>query len=160
MKTCFSTLGCPSWSFADIVSVASDLGFDGIEIRGIDKELHAPALEPFIPSQINATKTKLKALSLKIPILTSACNLNKTADMDEAKAYIDTASTLGTPYVRLLGDKAPAPSDGVDLKAVIQNLTMIAEYAQPKGVMPLIETNGFFCQDEDTARTAGCDRLR
>ena len=146
MKTCFSTLGCPSWSFADILSVAADLHYDGIEIRGIEKELHAPALEVFAPSRIDTTKKKLESLSLEIPILTSACNLNNTADMDEAKAYVDTASALGTPYIRLLGDKAPAPSDGVDLKAVVRNLTMIAEYAQPKGVMPLIETNGFFAK--------------
>ena len=146
MKTCFSTLGCPNWSFADIISVASDLSYNGIEIRGIEGELHAPALEPFSPAHIDATKARLKSLSLEIPILTSACNLNETAAMDEAKAYVDTASALGTPYVRLLGDKAPAPSDGVDLKAVVQNLAMIAEYAKPKGVMPLIETNGFFAK--------------
>ena len=42
MKTCFSTLGCPEWSFSDIISVASDLQYDGIEIRGILGELYAP----------------------------------------------------------------------------------------------------------------------
>ena len=33
MKVSFSTLGCPEWSWAEITSMAKDLGFDGIEIR-------------------------------------------------------------------------------------------------------------------------------
>ncbi len=162
MKTCFSTLGCPEWSFADILSVASDLGYNGIEIRGIARELHAPALEPFSVTQIDATKRKLSGLSLEIPCLTSACNLSNHDDMDEARAYVDTASALGTPYVRLLGDKAPAPADGVDVGAVTANLAMIAEYAKPKGVMPLIETNGFFAKTKmllGLLRTVGSDNV-
>ena len=27
MKLCFSTIGCPDWRFADIVSAAKDLGY-------------------------------------------------------------------------------------------------------------------------------------
>ena len=34
MKIAFSTLGCPDFSWQDIYSMAKDLGFDGIEIRG------------------------------------------------------------------------------------------------------------------------------
>ncbi len=32
MKISFSTLGCPGWSYEDILSTAKDLGFNGIEI--------------------------------------------------------------------------------------------------------------------------------
>lgn len=146
MKTCFSTLGCPEWSFADIVSVASDLGYNGIELRGIQHELYAPAMEPFAPAHIEQTMNTLKRLSLEIPCLTSACNLNDEADIDKAKAYVDTASMIGTPYIRVLGDLNPAPSADISLKAIVSNLEEIADYAKDKNVMPLIETNGFFAK--------------
>ncbi len=146
MKICFSTLGCPEWSFSDIVSVASDLGYNGIEIRGIQHELYAPAMELFCESRIEETKKTLKRLSLKIPCLTSACNLNEESDIDKAKAYVDTASALGTPYIRVLGDLSPAPSADVSLKAITSNLEEIIDYAKGKNVMPLIETNGFFAK--------------
>jgi fatty-acyl-CoA synthase len=146
MKICFSTLGCPGWSFPEIVSVASDLGYNGIEVRGVLRELYAPAIEQFSAAHIAQTKAQLKRLSLEIPCLTSACNLNLEADIPKAKAYVDTASALGTPYIRLLGDLAPAPSDDVSLKTVTANLLEIAAYADDKGVMPLIETNGFFAK--------------
>jgi sugar phosphate isomerase/epimerase len=66
--------------------------------------------------------------------------------IEEAKAYVDTASAIGAPYLRLLGDESPAPSEGVDIKVLKSNLEEIADYAHTKGVMPLIETNGFFAK--------------
>lgn len=146
MKVCFSTLGCPEWSFSDIVSVASDLGYNGIEIRGILNELYAPAMEPFSKDHLDKTKKTLERLSLEIPCLTSACNLNLEADVEKAKAYVDIASAIGTPYIRLLGDLSPAPSGDVSLKAIAAHLEEIADYAKDKNVMPLIETNGFFAK--------------
>lgn len=146
MKTCFSTLGCPEWSFAEIVSVASDLGFAGVEIRGIQRELHAPAIDAFSPTHIEATKETLKRLSLSIPCIASSCDLNSEDVLEEAKAYVDIASALGVPYIRLLGDREPAPSDEVHSRVIMANLHDIGEYAKDKGVTPLIETNGFFAK--------------
>ena len=146
MKICFSTLGCPDWTFSEITSFASDMGFDGIEIRGIKGELYAPAIPEFSANKIEATKKKLKSLSLAIPCLTSACDLNNENDTKAAKEYVDTAGALGVPYVRLLGDSTPDPSGDVNLKAITNNIAEIADYAKAKGVTPLIETNGFFAK--------------
>jgi sugar phosphate isomerase/epimerase len=146
MKTCFSTLGCPEWSLSEIVSVASDLGYNGIEFRGVQNEMYAPNIEAFSPAHAEATRNRFKQLSLEIPCLASSCNLNDDDDLDKAKAYVDTASLIGAPYIRLLGDLAPAPSDDVSLKLVVGNLLEIADYAKDKNVMPLIETNGFFAK--------------
>lgn len=147
MKISFSTLGCPEWSFPEIISVASDLGYDGIEIRGIQRELYAPDIECFTDSrQLEATKKQLKRLSLAIPCLASSCNLNFESDIEKAKAYVDTASALGAPYIRLLGNATPEPSDDISLKVIMPNLIEIASYAKDKSVTPLIETNGFFAK--------------
>ena len=47
MKIAFSTLGCPDFSWADIYSMAKDLGFDGIEIRGLGDDIFAVKAQPF-----------------------------------------------------------------------------------------------------------------
>ncbi len=146
MKICFSTLGCPEWSFSEIISVASDLGYNGIEIRGIQRELFTPAIAQFDKAHIDNTKESLARLSLEIPCLTSACNLNLDGDVLKAKMYVDTASAIGAPYIRLLGDASPAPLSDISLKAVSANLLEVGAYAKDKGVMPLIETNGFFAK--------------
>lgn len=146
MKICFSTLGCPEWSYSEIISFASDLGFNGVEIRGVQGELYAPSIPEFTPSKVEATKKKLASLSLSIPCLTSACDLNDPEVVASAKAYIDTASLIGTPYIRILGDPTPNPLGDISMKVVLPNLSAIADYAKDKGVMPLIETNGFFAK--------------
>jgi len=35
MKLAFSTIGCPEWSWNEIMEAAIDMRIDGIEIRGV-----------------------------------------------------------------------------------------------------------------------------
>ena len=49
MKLSFSTLGCPDWDFGEVFAVAADLGYDGIEIRGIAEEVYAPRVRELQP---------------------------------------------------------------------------------------------------------------
>ena len=84
MKFSFSTLGCPGWTWDDMLVTAKDLGFDGIEVRGIGNELYVPNAKPFINTNIEKTKERLNKLKLDIPCLTSSCYL-----FDKSKTPID-----------------------------------------------------------------------
>jgi len=59
MKLCFSTLGCPDWSWSRVVEAAPRMGYDGLEIRGIQGEMHLPKAEPFLPHNIGNTMADL-----------------------------------------------------------------------------------------------------
>lgn len=149
MKLSFSTLGCPDWTFSEIFAVASDLKYDGIEIRGIADEIYAPKIGVFAKDKIDNTKAKLNEAGVEIPILTSGAYLigndNIEASIKETKDYIDLATALGAPYVRMMGEKTPDPviSD-IDLDDVRKNYTGLCRYADDNGVKLLIETNGCF----------------
>jgi len=153
MKISFSTLGCPGWSWEEIVAAALDLGYDGIELRGIGKEIYVPKAKPFGINRLAGTKESLRVKGLEIPCITSSCCLNQEPDraaiMAEGRDYVDLASSLSSPYVRVLGDKDPQPSEGVDLKQVVSGLRELCEYAAPRGVTLLLETNGVL-SDPDT----------
>ena len=56
MKIGFSTLCCPNYDWKEIFSMATDLGFDGIEVRYIKEE---EALSPF--SMENVAKVRGQA---------------------------------------------------------------------------------------------------
>lgn len=145
MKTAFSTLGCPGWSWNEIFATAKDLGFDGIEIRGIGSELYAPKTKPFLPDNIEATIKRLSDGKLTIPMLTSGAELgvaNTRDAMAQAKEYIDLAQKLGTPYIRVLTTVNPQPVEGEDIAACLRNYNELCEYGAQKGVTPLIETTG------------------
>jgi sugar phosphate isomerase/epimerase len=146
MKIAFSTLGCPGWSWEDILVTAKDLGFQGVELRGIENELYVPKTLPFNETNIKSTIERLKKLKLEIPILTSSCYLfekeNIGGYISEGKEYIDIASQIGTPFIRVLGDSKVEPGNNIDIEFVAHNLKILAEYASDKNVEVLIETNG------------------
>lgn len=148
MKLAFSTIGCPNWSYDEVVSTASDLGYDGFEVRGIGGEIYAPDVKQFKPENIEKTKEKLKSLGLGITMLTSGASLavysEKEKAVAEAKAYIDLAESLGVPYIRVMCTNRPMP-DGGDIQLCKRLYKEILSYASGKNVMPLIETNGIFC---------------
>ena len=52
MKLSFSTLGCPRWTLKEIVATAKDLGFGGVEIRGIGDKINALEIPEFSDAEI------------------------------------------------------------------------------------------------------------
>lgn len=153
MKLAFSTLGCPDFTWTDIYTMAKDLGFNGIEIRGLGKEISAVQAQPFTESGLPQTIEKLSQLRLQIPCLTSGCCLKFAGKAEEnykeIVQYMDLAARLGTPYVRILADNQPCPDGEVDDEVVLSALKKLIPAAEEKRVTLLIETNGVY---SDTSR--------
>ena len=155
MKLSFSTLSCPDWSFREIYATAADLGYDGIEIRGIADEIYAPKIYAFSDEKLESTKAHLQKRSLEIPILTSGAYVTGNENFADAEKEIDDycalAKKLNIKYVRVLMEKTPDPElapDAVDAAAKYEKLCAIAA---KYGVSLLTETNGFW----RTQRSAG-----
>lgn len=150
MKLSFSTLGCPDWSFGDIFSIAADLGYNGIEIRGIADEIYAPKITAFLPSELPKTLQTLRRTNLTFPILTSGAYLSKNDDLlaaeFEVKDYILLASKIGVKYVRVLGEKDPGPQGSPDTETTAVKYGELCDFAARLGVGLLIETNGYLAQ--------------
>lgn len=148
MKICFSTLGCPEWSFSDIISTACDLGYDGVEIRGLENELDGTRIPEFTPKRAGATKALLAKKKIQIPMLTSACAMNDDAQADDhvflAKSYVDTAQDMGIANIRVLADYAPESSGTLDSRKIAQRIAQVCRHAKGKGVQVLVETNGYY----------------
>lgn len=151
MKLAFSTLGCPDWSFDEIFAAAKDLGFDGIEIRGVENELYAPAVKAFSGAALAKTLERLKGARISVPILTSgACiggEQEEHSAFSEIAAYMDLAGSLGTSFVRVMVSAKPQ-QEPCDLALAARLYEKACRRGEQAGVTPLLETNGFFC---DTA---------
>ncbi|MDR0198063.1 MAG: sugar phosphate isomerase/epimerase, partial [Oscillospiraceae bacterium] len=156
MKIAFSTLACPDFSWTDIYSMAKDLGFNGIEVRGLGEEIFAVKAKPFTEGEVGKTKEKLKSLKLEIPCLSSGCCLKDKAAFNENIAeitqYIALAESLGTDYIRVLGDLEPMPLGEVDDGVVAEALNALKGAAARAKVTLVVETNGVYA---DTKRLRG-----
>ena len=145
MKLAFSTLGCPNWQWKEIFATAKDLQIDGIEIRGIENEIYAPKVRVFDDANYKGTLQQLDDAGLVLTQLTSGATLgmpdSATAGRQEAMDYIDMAAKLGVPYIRVMISPQPGP-EPVDMEGARKLYQELCEYAKPKGVCVLVETNG------------------
>ena len=155
MKLAFSTLGCPGFDWPDIYSMAKDLGFHGIELRGLGGNIFSVKAKPFADDQIPETLKQLKRLRLEISCLSSGCALKYAEryeeNLKELREYMELAAKLGTPYIRVLGDEKVKPEGEVDDALVIRALKELAPEAEEKGVTLLVETNGVYADSKRLA---------
>jgi fatty-acyl-CoA synthase len=153
MKLSFSTLALPNASWDDIYSVASDFGFEGIEVRGLGGDIFAYRAKPFSKGEIPNTMARLKSLRLSIPCFSCDCALSDRPRSEENRkevlSYIELAADCSTPFVRVLGDGTIFPDKEVDDAFVASELSYLAAFAEEKNVTLLVETNGAYA---DTRR--------
>jgi len=154
MKLSFSTLACPGYGFGDICAMASDLGFDGIEVRGLGNDLSDGRNgTPFSESNIMSTAKKLSALGLAVSCFSSgACLAYKDRAAENGiliREYINAAAKIGCRFVRVLGDDVIDPGNDVDDEEVLAQLKALIPAAEEAGITLLVETNGVY---SDTAR--------
>jgi Sugar phosphate isomerases/epimerases len=152
-RLAFSTLGCPEWSWEAILDQASRMGYQGIELRGLGKEIDVIWAGPFQPENLARTKEQLAEKGLAICCLGSSVRFDDANQLERhleaGRAYIDLARELSAPYVRVFGDKIPSPELGERVTAqVVEGLESLGAYAKERGVQVLIETHGDFSQSQ------------
>lgn len=150
----FSTLGCPAWDWKKILEFANQHGFSAIELRGLQGNMDLPSNPLFSPARSAQTKSDITAAKLKIACVSSSANLywddpeKRGKDLADARRFIDLASTLGAPYVRVFGgkaenDTAPVPDDATK-KRVAAGLRELGEYAGSRNVTVILESHDHF----------------
>lgn len=161
--TAFSTLSCPDWSFQDLIRNGSAFGFDGVEIRLLQRETDLLSLPDFQPSQLEARRRELADAGFRICGLSSSVQLQspdqseRERQMETGRRYLELAVELGVGFVRVFGDvlqpteTGSVPVDDVSpeqrrttVSLVAEGLNQLGELARPLGVEVLIETHGDF----------------
>src|SRR4051812_816252 len=147
----FSTLGTPKWDWIPTLDFAAAHGFAAVELRGIRDTMDLSQRPEFQSSAIAQTKRELRDRGLVVPVLGASINMHekdsaKYADaMAETRRFIDVASALGAPYVRVFGNTLvrTAPREP-QLAYIARGLHELGAYAQPRGVTVLLESHGDF----------------
>ncbi len=147
----FSTLGTPKWNWIPTLDFAAAHGFAAVELRGILETLDLSQRPEFQPSQIAQTRRELRDRGLVVPVLGASINMHerdvaKYAEaMAETRRFIDVASALGTPYVRVFGNTlVKGAPRSPQLAYIARGLRELGAYAQPRGVTVLLESHGDF----------------
>jgi len=145
----FSTLGCPAWDWTKILQYAPANGFAAIELRGLMGNMDLPARPEFAPARIEQSKREAASHGVKISDLGCSAEMHvaepaeREKQLADARRFIDLASALGVPYIRVFGNKIQGPRKEV-LARVVDGLHQLGEYSGSRGVTVLIESHGEF----------------
>lgn len=146
----FSTLGCPKWSLEQILTCAVTNGYQGVELRGLAGELYLPKSPAFnSPERIKATRQQFVDRNIAIVDLGASTQLHmanpvkRTEQLDEAKRFIELASQLGCPYVRVFPNELPKEQDRAQtIDLIVKGLVELSEFTTNSPVQVLMETHG------------------
>ena len=147
----FSTLGCPKWPWTRVLEQAAQMGYAGIELRGIEGEMDLTKRPEFQGTRLAQSVKDVAALDLRITDLGASARMHeadpkvRAAQFDEGRRFIDLAHGLKAPYVRVFGDRLPAgEAKTVTVQRVIEGLRTLGEHAKGSGVGVILESHGDF----------------
>ena len=143
----FSTLGCPTWSWRQILDFATEHDFPALELRGLQEHVDITQHPELAPARRPEVKRQLADRGLAVVCLGASARMHDmdAAQLDEASRYIDLAGALGTPYVRVFGDRyVEGEEREATRERIAENLRKVGERAQDWGVTVLIESHGDF----------------
>jgi len=147
----FSTVGCPGWEWKNILDFAQANGFAAIELRGLMGNIDLPTSPEFAPARIAQSKKEVAEHGLKISDLGASSHMHvadpeqRAKHLADARRFIDLASALEVPYVRVFGNELKGPREEV-IARVVDGLHQLGEYAGPRGVTVIIESHGDFVE--------------
>jgi sugar phosphate isomerase/epimerase len=150
----YSTLACPAWDFTKVLDFATQNGFAAVELRGLQGSMDLPSHPLFAPDRIKDTLQQIKSHDLKIACVSSSTEVGepgadkRTKGIVDARRFIDLASQLNAPYIRVFGKSSdsakPVTPDAELKKRVSDGLHELGEYAGTKNVTVLIESHDDF----------------
>ena len=144
----FSTLGCPDWTFSQIVDFAKQHNYQGIEVRGILKEMDLTKCSEFSSQNRKATMQLMKDNNLRFVDLGSSCTLHfegeeRIKNLDEGKRFIDLAHEINCPYIRVFPNLFPKErSKEASMELISKGLLALGDHAKGSGVSVLVESHG------------------
>jgi sugar phosphate isomerase/epimerase len=147
MKLSFTTLGCPGWTLRQIVENAAQMGYAGVDFRGLLDEIDITQ-RPEFSTGLAETKQLFADHGVAISglALSSRFAVPDVAalqqQMDELQRNMELAAKLDTHIVRVYGGRVP---DGytVDtiMPIVVENLRQAGDKAAQFDVTLALETH-------------------
>jgi sugar phosphate isomerase/epimerase len=155
MKLGFSSLCCPTWDVRTILEQAVLMGFDGVELRGLQGELHLP-LHPELAQNAPAVVEACRAMKVELACLGSSASFGSSRSHEVAdqraqvREYIELARKLDCRFVRVFtGDIPPGSNRYATLGRIAGALSDLVPYAARNQVVLLIENSGDLASSRD-----------
>lgn len=161
MKYAFTTLSCPEWDLRTALRRGRELGFDGIDFRGVGPHRLDPEKRRYVEldldvtrhalftSGLDTTRGLIADSGLEVAGLSSGVKFattppeGQTQALDEGRRYIELARKLDCGVVRVFAGNFDEKKLAFDeaRRNVVAGLKELAPLAQDAGVWLGVETH-------------------
>lgn len=155
MKYAFMSFSCPDLPLEEMLMLAHNLGYDGIEPRIGENHRHGVEVETDVERRIEIRR-QVEASGVALCCLATPYRYADAASAPEqiarTRRAIDLAADVGAPRLRVFGGQIP---DGMTreqaIAQVARSLKGVADYAHQRRVLLCLETHDDWCDPEHVA---------
>ena len=160
IRTCFSTIGCPDWSFSEMIHHGTSSGFDGVEIRLVEQETDLLSVPAFAAAALPRRRRELDDAGFGVSGLASSVAFDSPDPAERerqiviGRAYLELAAELNAGFVRVFGDVVREETGREStVQQVAEGLNQLGDYASTLQLHVVIETHGDYSQSDLVAET-------
>jgi len=172
IRTAFSTVACPDWTLARVLESATQMGFDGVELRSfvgsaIPERAGGTgfASEPMLSSGekirdlvaregvlVSSIATGLRFDAPVFPPVIGHMLPVQHAQIEAGKRAVELASECGAGAIRVYAYDMPANSSKAGtIRRIADRLLRVCDHARHKDVLVCLENGGAFPRAEQIA---------
>jgi sugar phosphate isomerase/epimerase len=147
MRLSFTTLGCPDWTLRQIVENAAKMGYDAVDLRGLQDEIDV-SKTPEFTTGLSDTKALFAdhgvvisgiAISARYAVVDAA---EKERHFDETRRNMELAARLDAHILRVYGGKVPeGHTVNSIMPTLVENLRQIGDEAEQYDITLALETH-------------------
>ncbi|MGW2639251.1 sugar phosphate isomerase/epimerase family protein [Streptomyces sp. NPDC001348] len=156
MKLAFSTLGVPGLPVPEVLALAAEHGYHGVELRAHPEEPVHPGLGPAERADVAAA---FKASGIRLLGIAGYARVAAPGPdepvLGEIRQLLDLAHDLGAPFVRVFPGAEPDQSRADADATAARRLGTAAEDAAALGVRILLETHDSHRTGAEAIRVLG-----
>ncbi|MFH9247750.1 sugar phosphate isomerase/epimerase family protein [Streptomyces lydicus] len=158
MRFAFSTLGVPGMSVAEVLALAVETGYQGVELRAHPEEPVHPLIgareRAAVREQCAATGVEILGVAGYARVAAARDTAGEKELAQELDELVLLAADLGAPYVRVFPGGGDRPAAEADADAA-RRLAAVAPLAAERGVRVLLETHDSHRTGAAAARVLG-----
>jgi sugar phosphate isomerase/epimerase len=158
MKLSFTTLGCPQWTLRQVVENAAQMGYAGVDLRGLLDDIDI-SKRPEFTTGLDETVQMFADHGVAISGIAISARyavvdpVERDKQFDETRRNMELAARLGTHILRVYGGRVPE-GHTVDsiLPTLVENLQRIGDEAEQYDVTLALETHDDWTDSATFAR--------
>lgn len=158
MRFAFSTLGVPGMPLAEVLALAVETGYQGVELRAHPEEPVHPLIgareRAAVREQCAATGVEILGVAGYARVAAARDTAGEKELAQELDELVLLAADLGAPYVRVFPGGGDRPAAEADADAA-RRLAAVAPLAAERGVRVLLETHDSHRTGAAAARVLG-----